>query len=185
MIPYVIAFDLDGTIADTHTSWLEWYNEAYDDDLKLGDIVTWGIHKYAKHGNAIYEFFDVPGSYLRPKPFPDAAEYLKSLCDQPDKYRVIIATAISGHTKMATEKWRWVAQNLPWFDKDFLVLCEDKSVIRADMLVDDGVHNLDVFCGEKIIFDRPWNRDPKRSYFRAHSWSGLAYLIGLLAEHRR
>jgi 5'(3')-deoxyribonucleotidase len=31
--------------------------------------------------------------------------------------------------------------------------------LDLDILIDDGLHNLENFKGKKVVFDRPWNKD--------------------------
>ena len=68
------------------------------------------------------------------------------------------------------EKFDWLAANFPFIDWRQIVLCGDKSIIRAEYMIDDNIHHLRRFEGEKILFDSPHNRKVPDAVHRVHNW---------------
>jgi len=68
------------------------------------------------------------------------------------------------------EKFEWLAANFPFIDWRQIVLCGDKSIIRAEYMIDDNIYHLRRFEGEKILFDSPHNRNVPDDVHRVHNW---------------
>lgn len=64
---------------------------------------------------------------------------------------------------------------LEWLNEHFrdmyesLVFTKRKSLVRADVLIDDGPHNFEGFTGRAILFSQPWNQNDNR-YTRICGW---------------
>lgn len=52
------------------------------------------------------------------------------------------------------------------------MLCGNKNIIKADIMIDDGIHNLESFEGMKILFDAPHNRNENR-FIRVMNWEEI------------
>lgn len=57
-------------------------------------------------------------------------------------------------------------------DQNDLIVSRDKSLIRADIMVDDAIHHLTPFQGEKICYPQPWNVEWKGDRM---NWSQIAW----------
>ena len=166
----IIAIDIDSTIAELDRVWLGRYNQDYHDSLTHFQITKWAIHEFTKPecGTKIYDYLKDRTLYDDIEPYPGALEavnYFKS-----HGHRVIFVT--STPPEGAGCKLFWLRKHgfLPEGNTapDYYE-CHDKSLIRADLLIDDGFHNISGFPGRTILFDQPWNSDFEwRS--RAVSW---------------
>jgi len=64
---------------------------------------------------------------------------------------------------------------LEWLSEHFrdmyesLVFTKRKSLVRVDVLIDDGPHNFEGFMGKAILFSQPWNQNEDR-YTRIYGW---------------
>ena len=67
-------------------------------------------------------------------------------------------------------KFDWLAANFPFIDWRQIVLCGDKSIIRAEYMIDGNVYHLRRFEGEKMLFDSPHNRKVPDAVHRVHNW---------------
>ena len=68
---------------------------------------------------------------------------------------------------------------IPW---SHVVVANNKSLVKGDILVDDGLHNLYNGNYIKVIFDKPWNREVDKSKLtdiihRIHNWEEIINLI--------
>jgi 5'(3')-deoxyribonucleotidase len=171
-----IAFDVDGVLADLCTAWLNKYNKDYKDTLTPYDITEWDTAKFVKPecGNKIFEYL-VPKLWKSVKPIDGGIECVQFA--RKNDYRVIFVTSVY---KEAGAKYDWLMEH-SFFDgiaKPKMDYYEgsDKSLICADMLVDDGLHNLKTFKGFPLVFDQPWNR-PTVGYERAVGFDDVTRYI--------
>jgi 5'-nucleotidase len=169
----IIAIDVDGVCADLLTNWLRWYNRDYNDDLTVDEITAWDTALFVKPecGTKIYAYLDDPALYDDTLPYYGALETIKVL--KTLGHRVIYPTT----TPMASSgrKFNWLKQYGFITDKKDYVETSDKSLIRADVLLDDYYKNLDGFVGKKILWSQPWNYDKKedKNYLYAVTWADV------------
>jgi 5'-nucleotidase len=168
--PKLIAADVDGFLANLHVPWYGRYNKDYDDNLQVDTVTEWGVHKFVKPecGTKIYEYLDDPTLYDDVLPYCGALETITAL--KNFGHRVIYATA--SPAKSYGRKFDWLKQYGFITDQKDYIETRDKSLVRADILIDDYQGNLDVFVGRKILFGQPWNLseefNPK--YLYAYTW---------------
>lgn len=161
----IIGIDIDDVILDLVSNWLKFYNIDFDDNLKRKDITDWNIAKFVKSKakQKIYDYVKSPDIYNEVKPIKDSlwgVNTLKSL-----GYRVIYITV----NNYGNAKYNWLL-NYGYMEsgKDF-VSTEDKSLIKAEILLDDNFKNIKNFDGEGFLFSKPWNIKYKYEN-RVNSW---------------
>lgn len=155
MTTRVIAFDVDGVLADCHTPWLERYNRDYDDNLTLDKITKWDIHSFCKPecNHRIYDYL-TPNLYDETKPIPGAIEAVRFA---RTRGRVIFVTS-AAYTP--GRKFTWLDDHGFSPREHDYVECRDKNLIKADIMIDDYEVNL-IGVENPILFDQPWNRHSK------------------------
>jgi 5'(3')-deoxyribonucleotidase len=84
--------------------------------------------------------------------------------------RIYVVSAATEYPNSLCEKFDWLAANFPFIDWRQIVLCGDKSIIRAEYMIDDNIYHLRRFEGEKILFDSPHNRKVPDAVHRVHNW---------------
>lgn len=169
----IIAVDVDGVVADLHTEWLRRYNRDYQDHLRTEDISRWDMDTVVKAecGKRIYDYLSQPDLYDHVAPIDGAwlgVQYLRGA-----GHRVVFATScVQG---MTDPKWRWLQRHSFLGEgraqSGDLIVVHDKSLIRADMLIDDYPKNLEGFKGLRLLFDAPYNR--RSNLPRVQGWHQL------------
>lgn len=170
----IIAVDVDGVVADLDKAWLERYNRDYQDNVQPSDLKRWAIHEFVKAecGKKIYDYLDDRSLYDDVLPVPGALEGVNEL--RTRGHRVIFVT--SSPSKSGGRKREWLVEHgflqhrhieLDYFE------CSDKTLIKADMLIDDGFHNVAGFPRFAVLFNRPWNRENAWSD-RLDGWGEIA-----------
>lgn len=152
-----IAVDLDSTLNNLDEHWiLRDYNQMYNDNLTAEDMVRWETHTYVKPecGEKVYEILAQPG-YFRNLGLKDpwTKESFQWLYENFDVYIVS-----SCHPETVADKVAWVKEHFPWFDEKRFVACHHKGLICADLLIDDGPHNVIAFKQESLLVDAAYNR---------------------------
>ncbi len=162
------AVDQDQVLANLMSKWIYTYNQEWNDNLKEEDITDWDICKFVKPecGKLVYDIIKRPGFYLDLEVISGAKEGVQALLDMGVEIAVVTASPMTAYK----EKHEWLMQHFPMLDR--IVFATDKSWIKADVMIDDGSHNLESFKGFKMLYDAPWNRTDKR-FFRVGNWSEI------------
>ncbi len=90
------------------------------------------------------------------KVMPHAQNVLRKLCEH---HEVFITTAAMEVPHSFDAKYEWLVTHFPFISPMNFVFCGDKSVIRADYLIDDNPRHFQRFSGARILFDAPHNRN--------------------------
>jgi len=101
-------------------------------------------------------------------PRTSSPEYLKRMMD--DGHEVLVVTASVYQTVPA--KMEWLFMHYPYLSWDNVILTRKKQLIKADVLIDDGIHNLEGGKFFKILMDSPNNRHydtNKNGMIRVHT----------------
>lgn len=154
---YVVAVDVDGTIADLCSAWLGRYNNDYNDNLTPQAITAWDTSKFVKPecGKKIFDYLKDPSLYDEVKPIDDALDVIRDM--EIDGNRVIYPTTTPIESSGA--KYRWLkAYGFLENDKNYMEV-SDKSLVYAHFLLDDGSHNIQAFRGTGIVYRQPWNSE--------------------------
>lgn len=179
----IIACDVDGVVAALHQEVLNRYNFDYRDSLIVEDIHSWDMALYVKPecGTKIYQYFSEGDLYK--------FDYIRAIenaawgVDQLENagHRVVYVTTPAPGTNGAKAEWLRQRSFLR-DDKDY-VECRDKSLIRADVLIDDGAHNLREFIGKRILFHQPWNANEYvDGAYRVNGWIEIPNVIKTIKD---
>jgi 5'-nucleotidase len=171
-----IAIDQDQVLADLMTSWLELYNKDYEDNLKSEDIRGWNISEYVKKecGTKIFSYLDDYGLFRNLSVVENSQSVVKELSKH---YRVFVTTSATSYTNALVAKVEWLREHFDFIPRENIVLCGNKSIINADIMIDDGIHNLEAFMGTgRILFSAPHNLHEKR-FCRANGWKDVGKIF--------
>lgn len=189
-----ILCDIDSVVADLLRPWLATYNAERGHHIQVCDITDWNTGKCVPDGAVVFEIIDRPGFFEGLPLLPGASDGLKALIGQGHEVYLVSAASAGA----LSEKSRWVRKHLP-FMRDRLFLTDGKTpkgLIRGDVLIDDGPHNLIDFKkrnpkGIAIACDYPYTA-PARSISdlvvpfhedSAAGWKAITeYLLAGLAE---
>ena len=181
----VILVDMDDTIEQLLKAWVSRANEKYGRNVTLEEITDWnvavpyrGITREEIYG-VIYE----PGFWSSVEPMPGAAEALKHFMDEGHDVFIVTATEIEHvEEKMKGLLFRY----FPFISWNQVIITNRKQMIRGDVLIDDGIHNLEGGEYRKIMFTAPHNRDydaEANGMTRVHTWEEIVRIIDDLNEH--
>jgi len=176
----VISCDIDDTVCDLMSEWLRLYNRDYFDTLSRYAITEWNISKFVKPecGNKIYDYLDSPHLYDMVYPIGYSIDGVISLRKMGHRI-VFVTSAVNG---CAGRKLRWLQEwgFLPLrvkSERDYIE-CYDKSLIKTDVIIDDGAHNLTAFNGHRIQFLQPWNTlEHVPGAWMACNWSEVVEIV--------
>jgi 5'(3')-deoxyribonucleotidase len=106
---------------------------------------------------------------------PDSQRVLRLL---NEKYDIVIVSMATEFPRSLTDKQLWLQDNYPFISWKQIVFCGNKSLIRADIMIDDHFKNLDKFSGETIMFVQPHNiNSPDHRHKIVTSWLEIEKLL--------
>lgn len=151
---------MDDVLADFLPAWVKAINEHDDPALKCENIKSWNILDYVNTNNDVFRHLTY--------------DFFKGLSvkNLSDFYEVYIVTTATAHPESLKAKLEWLQEHFPFILYDHVVLCGKKKIIKADYMIDDGIHNLESFEGVGIVFDTPHNEDDNR-FLRVRNWEEI------------
>ena len=168
----IICVDMDEVIADALGEHLLRYNRDFPNDfpqpLTLADLNgrrLWQVVPASRHA-ALDAYFRNDDFFRNLPVMPDAPRVLELL---QSRYDVFIASAAMEVPTSFTAKYDWLAEHFPFIPTSHIVFCGEKSILRADFLIDDNVRQLHSFRGEGILFTAPANIHIT-DYRRVNNW---------------
>jgi 5'-nucleotidase len=150
-----VLIDMDGVMANTSGPWYQAIRDEYNIEVDCEKIKSWNLHTELNLPDTIYRIIERPGFFENLPVMDNAVPVAEALWKYYDCY--IVSAASYTHDN-ATQKWRWLQKHFPFIKKEKVIFAKDKSVIKADFMIDDGPHNLKGFDGWRICFDHPYNR---------------------------
>lgn len=175
----IILVDMDDTIEQLLKAWVARANEKFGRNVTLDDITGWNVAA-PYHGltrQEIYGVIDEPGFWNSVEPMPGAADALKYFMEEGHEVYIVTATEI-GHVeeKMNGLLFRY----FPFLSWQQVIITSRKQLIRGDVLIDDGIHNLEGGEYRKIMFTAPHNRHydaEANGMIRVHTWEEVVEII--------
>ena len=174
-----ILVDMDDTIEQLLAALVRKANERFRRSVTVDEITDWtivcaypGLEK-----RQILELMYEPGFWDTVEPVPGAADALKYLMDEGHQVYIVTATEFENvPAKMERVLFRY----FPFLSRDQVIITGNKQMIRGDVLIDDGIHNLEGGEYRKILFTAPYNKDydaEANGMIRVHNWDEILRVI--------
>lgn len=179
-----ILIDVDGTIADLHTEWLQRYNTDYDDTLTVDKITQWNMEELVKPecGNKIFDYLHHPDLYSRIGFIDGALSSINWLKGHGHQILYVTSGVQESKAKWLYDKGLTTGF---WMFAPELIVAHHKHHIKGDLLIDDNPRNCDEFMGKAILFGQPWNDSVLTNHYRASNWPDvIQYIVHYLIERQ-
>jgi 5'(3')-deoxyribonucleotidase len=159
-------------MADTLSEHLRRYNQEFDEALTVEDLAGKGIWDVAPldRQKQVRAFLDAEDFFEDLPLMPDSQQVLKDLSN---RFEIFIATQAMTVPNSLGPKYRWLQRHFPFISPTHYVFCGNKSILRADFLIDDLPRNLQRFEGQGLLFTAPHNL-AETSFTRVNNWPEVA-----------
>jgi len=167
-----ICVDMDEVMADTLSEHLRRYNKEFDEAVgpeHLAGKSLWEITPLDRQ-QQLRAFLDAEDFFEDLPLMPDAQDVLKQLSKQ---FEIFIATQAMSVPNSLGPKYRWLQRHFPFIPPTHYVFCGNKSILRADYLIDDLPRNLERFEGQGILYTAPHNITAT-GFVRVDNWPQVA-----------
>jgi len=179
-----ILIDVDNIIGNLCDAVLSVYNEDSGDNLCSENITSYYIESFVKpqYKDNFKHYFLDKRVWKRMKYVDGCREYIAKLFN--DGHDIYFCTKTE--MKNAPKKESYLQRTFPYINiRKKLIVCSDKTMIRADVLIDDCLDN---FGGQdySIVLDYPWNRNTDdEDIIRASSWKEIYNIIYLINKEEK
>jgi 5'(3')-deoxyribonucleotidase len=171
----ILCVDIDNTVNNLTENALEMLNRRSGIKLDVSKLTAYNFFECLPRNNAeaIIELFKEKELWDSLTPLKDSVWGIQTLLNLG--HRVIFATAT--HECNFAWKCEWMAKYFPMISTNDIIRIKDKSLIRADIMIDDCLEQLVKSPCERICLDNYWNRDSTKDYvydiYRAHNWKEI------------
>lgn len=173
-----ILFDADDVVEDCTRVWVSLINEHYGTKTRYEDLRDWDVSLGfpTLTREQVYALVAGDDIWHRISPLPGCQRILQKLYDQGHELYMVTATDYrSCRTKVEV-----LLEMFPFLNWQHIILTHNKQMIRGDILIDDGPHNLVGGRYNKLLFDQPHNRDfdeKAEGIRRVYSWEEIEKII--------
>ncbi len=167
-----ILVDMDGVLVNIYARFFELHEKLTGIRLSESDVA--GLLE-AEAFRDQRKWVSTPGFFRDLPVMPGSVESLGRLNGY---YHVLIVSLATEFPNSLTDKQFWIHQNFPFITWQQIVFCGDKTLIKADIMIDDHPKNLDRFEGETIMFTQPPNMLFQDTiHRRVSSWAEIEKLL--------
>jgi len=175
-----ICVDMDEVMADTLAEHLRRYNQAFDEEVKVDDLVGKGLWEITPldRQQQLRAFLDAEDFFEDLPLMPDSQQVLKDLSA---RFEIYIATQAMAVPNSLGPKYRWLQRHFSFIPPTHYVFCVNKSILRADYLIDDLPRNLQRFEGQGLLYSAPHNLTAT-GFIRVDNWQDVADYFAAIKE---
>ncbi|MBP8973451.1 MAG: 5'-3'-deoxyribonucleotidase [Anaerolineae bacterium] len=180
-----ILVDMDGVLADFERGFEEAWRAVYPDlpvvpAAERRHLLVQDEYPPEWRGH-VHAIFHAPGFFRALPPVPGGRGALEALLALGCDVR-LCTTPLLDYRHCVVEKYEWVERELgpAWLDR--LILTRDKTIIRADVLIDDRpqLDGTDAPTWEHILYDQPYNRtDRGKRRLTWQTWRAVLFPDGV------
>lgn len=153
-----ILVDMDDVLEQLVAGWVAYLNERFGTNKSTEDVRSWNVSLAFPELTHEQVYSAVSDDHLWDlvKPMPGAVETLKKLIDEGHEVYIVTAT---GYETLRAKMEKVLFRYFPFLSWKQVIITENKQMIRGDILIDDGPHNMTGGTYKKILFSANHNRD--------------------------
>jgi 5'-nucleotidase len=167
-----IAIDMDGVMANVAAKFVAYHNQTMATQITEKDV----------EGMSELEAFPIFNDWLNTEGFfrhlPLMADSQAVVEALNQKYEVFIVSAANEFPKSLIDKHAWLQEYFPFISWRQMVFCGSKTIVQADIMIDDHFKNLDYFDGQTLLFTAHHNALTSAGrHTRVNSWAEIAEIL--------
>lgn len=181
-----ILVDMDDTIEYLTTAWVNYLNRIYGTSVTRDDLTEWDVTKafpgYTRE--QVYAPLLDDNLWKDVRPIENAAENLQKLIS--DGHKVYIVTATHYQTLRAKMD-EVLFKYFPFISWSNVIITSNKQLVRGDIMIDDGPHNLVGGDYIKILMEAPHNKsfdEKPHGIYRVKNWNEAYELVCRLTKKK-
>lgn len=147
---------MDEVLADALGELIRRYNLEFSEHLTVQDM--WGHWMVEvlppSRQDRLMAYLQQDDFFEELSVIPDSQRVVERLARHHD---VFIATAAMEFPRSFGPKYRWLQRHFPFLSPTRFVFCGDKSILKADFLIDDMPRHFERFDGQGLLFTAAHN----------------------------
>lgn len=162
-----IAVDMDGVLADVYSQFILYHEKDCGVRLEMDKLD--GLPEFEAFPNG-RQHANTRGFFRTVPVVEGSVDVLERL---NHRYEVFIVSAALEFPTSLDDKRAWLDEHFPFIRWQQIVFCGSKEIVRADIMIDDHLKNLDRFVGDTFLFAQPHNRSVHTRHRRVDSWKEI------------
>ena len=153
----IVLIDLDDTMTYLTRAWCTYLNQRYGTEVSENDVTSWNICDYFPDLTEIqvFEPLHKDSFWQYVEPLENASEYISKIISEG--FEVYICTASFIDT-IKTKFELVIERYFPFISWNQVIITKNKQLVKGDILIDDGIHNLERGTYKKILMSAPHNQ---------------------------
>jgi 5'-nucleotidase len=169
LAPIVVLLDMDGTVVDWDSGFRKvWADRSIIDRSKSYAMEECVPEEFKEESKQVMM---ESGFFRRLPPFPNAIQQVKKM--EHAGFQIWFCTSpLLGNPTCCQEKLEWIQEHFGDEYVKRVILCQDKTTVRGDILVDDkpNISGLHYPTWQQCLFDAPYNQ-VRTDLPRMNEWS--------------
>jgi 5'(3')-deoxyribonucleotidase len=169
---------MDDVMAETLAEEIRRYNQTFDEVVTTSDLAGKALSEIAPvdRRKQIRAFLDAEDFFEDLAVMSGSQNVLQQLTT---RFEIFIATQAMAVPNSLGSKYRWLQRHFPFIPPTNYVFCGDKSILRADYLIDDLPKNLLRFQGQGLLYSAPRNLSAT-GFVRVNNWEEVAQFFNAI-----
>lgn len=159
--------DMDDVMADATGQFIDYYEKEFGVRVERSVLNGKGEGEGFPDNHSIIAQFPYRPDFFRTMAVNENCQ--KVVAELNKKYDLFIVSAAMEFPQCLSEKLEWLNEHFPFLTWKQFVFCGSKTVVHGDYMIDDLIHNLERFNGEKFIFTAPHNSHLNH-FSRLNNW---------------
>lgn len=179
----IILVDMDDTIENMAETLIAKTNEQFNQNATIENLTDWSFSSAFPDidEHQVLALMDKPGFWKDVKPVDGAAKGLKHFMDEGHEVYIVTNTEYNHvFEKMTSVLFKY----FPFLSWEQVIITAKKQMIRGDVLIDDGIVNLEGGSYQKILLTMPYNINydaEANGMIRVHNWDDIVREIDKMA----
>ncbi len=167
-----LIIDMDDVMADATGQFLSYYQKEFGVRIVRAVLNGKGEGEGFPDNHATVAQFPYRKNFFRTMNVNENCQQVMERLNR--KYEVFIVSAAMEFPQSLSEKLEWLVEHFPFLHWKQFVFCGSKAAVHGDFMIDDLVHNLEAFNGEKFIFTAPHNIHLNH-FHRLNNWTEIGH----------
>ena len=166
--------DMDDVMADATGQFIDYYEREFGVRVDRAVLNGKGEGEGFPDNHSIIAQFPYRVNFFRTMAVNENCQEVLERLNR--KYELFIVSAAMEFPQSLAEKLEWLKEHFPFLGWKQIVFCGSKAIVHGDYMIDDLIHNLERFNGEKFIFTAPHNLHLNH-FKRLNSWNEVGEMF--------
>ena len=166
--------DMDDVMADATGQFIDYYEREFGVRVDRAVLNGKGEGEGFPDNHSIIAQFPYRVNFFRTMAVNENCQEVLERLNR--KYELFIVSAAMEFPQSLAKKFERLKEHFPFLGWKQIVFCGSKAIVHGDYMIDDLIHNLERFNGEKFIFTAPHNLHLNH-FKRLNNWNEVGEIF--------